>query len=219
MRQFLLFTLVALSLSPALAQEVVMEEEGEPAREELLRFTDGLERLYARFTQTLVSAEGELMDSGTGEVWMQRPDLFRWQYEGEFPETIVADGERLWMYDLALEQVTLREQSALAENSPLMLLTDAEGIDRQFTVTDLGDTGEVLLLELTVKNQQAEFERILLGLRDGALKVMSMEDAFGMRTEIRFDSLQRNPELDPALFHFTPPPGVDVIGDPGAEAQ
>lgn len=204
--------MVLAGLSALWAAPLPAQETESPGRAELTRFTSGLDSLYATFTQTLVSAEGELMDSGSGEVWMQRPDRFRWSYAGEFPELIVADGARLWMYDEALEQVTVREQSALAEDSPLLLLTEPEGIDRQFTVTDLGDTGEFVLLELVVNNPQAEFERVLLGLRDGELRLMAMEDAFGMRTEMRFDQVQRNPPLDAELFRFTPPPGVDVLG-------
>jgi outer membrane lipoprotein carrier protein len=195
-----------------LAEDLV--EELHAARKELDRFTSGLEGLHATFTQTLTSAEGELQDSGAGEVWMQRPDHFRWQYRGEFPELIVADGQRLWMYDETLEQVTVREQSEMAGDSPLMLLTHPESIDRQFNVTELGDNGEFVLLELAVKNPQAEFERVLLGLRDGQLRLMAMEDALGMRTEIRFDLVERNPRLLPELFRFIPPMGVDVIGSP-----
>ena len=211
--RYLLACCLALCPALVLAQEELEQEDmGPSARAELTRFTAGLESLRAQFRQTLVSAEGELMESGQGEVWMQRPDRFRWQHEGEFPELIVADGQRLWMYDEALEQVTLREQSGQPEDSPLLLLTEPEGIDRQFIVTELGDTGEMLLLELAVRNPQAEFERVLLGFRDGELRMMAMEDAFGMRTEIRFEQVERNPQLDPGLFRFTPPPGVDVLG-------
>ena len=199
-------------------EDQVQEDLGPSARAELAKFTSGLESLHAQFRQTLTSAEGELMESGTGEVWMQRPDRFRWQHAGEFPELIVADGERLWMYDEALEQVTVREQSGQPEDSPLLLLTEPEGIDRQFIVTELGDIGEMLLLELKVRNAQAEFERVLLGLRDGQLRMMTMEDAFGMRTEIRFEQVERNPQLDPELFRFTPPTGVDVLGGDAEEA-
>jgi outer membrane lipoprotein carrier protein len=100
-----------------------------------------------------------------------------------------------------------------------MLLTHPESIDRQFNVTELGDNGDFVLLELAVKNPQAEFERVLLGLRDGQLRLMAMEDAFGMRTEIRFDMVERNPDLLPELFRFIPPMGVDVIGAPENDSE
>ncbi len=202
----------ALLLTAGLA---AAQEHG-PARERLEAFSEGLESLQADFRQAIISPEGETIERGEGAIWMQRPDLFRWQYAGEFPELIVADGARVWMYDETLEQVTVREQSGLAGDSPLMLITDPSSLDQQFVVTELGEDAGVFLLELRVRSPEAEFERVLVGLRGDMLSFMVMEDAFGMRTEIGFDNILRNPALDAGQFEFTPPPGVDIIGDPGA---
>lgn len=194
------------------AQQVAAFDAG-PARASLERFNAGLERLQAGFRQQVISAEGELLETGEGRVWISRPNRFRWQYSGEFPELIVADGERIWMYDETLEQVTVKPQSGLAEDTPLMLLTDLSGLDRQFNVTELGEIEGVQLLELAVKSREAEFDRVLLGLEGDRLALMVLEDAFGIRTEIRFDDLTRNPDLEQGLFRFEPPPGVDVVGE------
>ena len=59
---------------------------------------------------------------------------------------------------------------------------------------------------------ETQFERFLLGMNEGAPTMIIMEDAFGLRTEIRFSDLERNIQVDRALFEFTPPQGVDVIG-------
>ena len=184
-----------------------------PARAGLEAFGQDLERLHARFSQVITSQEGKLLETGSGEVWVSRPGRFRWYYEGEFPELIVADGQHLWMYDPSLEQVIVKKQSVLATNSPLTLLTDLAGLDEQFTVTEMGNNGEVDLLNLDVRDSESEFDRVILGLRNNELVLMAMEDAFGMRTEIRFDDITRNPELDENLFQFEPPPGVDIVGD------
>ncbi|KAA9131928.1 outer membrane lipoprotein chaperone LolA [Marinihelvus fidelis] len=189
------------------------------ARDQLRVFGDGLDALTARFEQAVTGPDGELVDHGSGTVSVRRPDLFRWSYEGEFPELIIADGENVWLYDEALEQVTVRPQSALAADSPLMLLTNPDDIDAQFTVTELGTIDGAMLLELSTRGGDAEFDRVLIGFAENRPVSMVMEDAFGMRTEIRFGEVQRNPELEPGQFAFTPPDGVDVVGELADDAE
>lgn len=184
-----------------------------PARAGLEAFSDGLVSLHAAFAQRLIAPDGELQSEGSGEVWLQKPGLFRWAYGGDYPELIVADGERVWIYDELLEQVTVKAQSSAAEDSPLLLLTEPEGLEQQFTVTEIGDYEDMNLLALESNNPEAEFERILLGFSCNTLRLMALEDAFGMRTEIRFSEVQRNVDLEPGLFRFEPVPGTDVVGD------
>jgi len=203
------FTVLAFALA-------AQAGEAGPARAQLDRFSDGLEGLYATFEQVVKGPDGSLEDTGRGEVWLARPDHFCWQYQGEFPEQIVADGKYVWMYDESLEQVTVKPQSALADDSPLGLLTDPSAIDARFTVAELGESDGLALLELESLAAESEFERVLLGFADNELRLMVMEDAFGLRTEVRFQSVQRNPEMAADRFRFEPPAGVDVVGDPAA---
>jgi outer membrane lipoprotein carrier protein len=212
-RLALLFcSLFALNLA---AREADLAPPGS-AREQLNLFTRGLDTLHARFQQKVISSDGAVEDSSGGEVWMSRPQRFRWEYGGEFPEVVVADGERVWIYDVALEQVTVKDQSAAAADSPLNLLTEPSRLDEQFEVREAGDASGLQLLELRSRDRESGFERILLGLRNRVLVLMIMEDAFGLRTELRFEEIRRNPALDEALFLFEPPPGVDLLGDPRA---
>jgi outer membrane lipoprotein carrier protein len=169
--------------------------------------------LRARFEQKVISSDGAVEDSSAGQVWLSRPQRFRWEYGGEFPEVVVADGERVWIYDVTLEQVTVKDQSTAAADSPLVLLTEPTRLDEQFEVREAGDASGLQLLELRSRSMEAGFDRILLGLRNSSLVLMIMEDAFGLRTELRFEEIQRNPVLDEGLFMFEPPAGVDLLGD------
>jgi outer membrane lipoprotein carrier protein len=144
---------------------------------------------------------------------LRRPQLFRWEYGGDFPELVVADGKNIWIYDEMLEQVTVRNQSQTALNSPLTLLTDIGQLEEQFEVREVGEADGLQLLELRSRSEESDFERILLGLRDDSLHLMVMEDAFGLRTEVKFQQIQKNPELDSGLFTFEPPESADVIGE------
>jgi len=183
-----------------------------PARTELEQFTDGLVNLRLDFTQVVKSQDGRIADETNGQAWLQSPDKLRWVYGGEFPETIVADGQNVWIYDETLEQVTIKPQSNSIADSPLLILTDVSQLDQQFLVTELGDFEGMQLLELKSRNGESEFERILMGLDGDGIRLMVMEDAFGQRTEIRFSHVIKNSQLDPQLFSFTPPEGVDVVG-------
>ena len=182
------------------------------ARQQLERFSDGLESLQASFSQVVVDNENRVQDSSEGRVWLKRPDRFRWQYGGDFPELVVGDGEQIWIYDEMLEQVTVKSQAAAGMDSPLALLTQPGRLDEAYEVRDAGATADAQLLELRSRSPEAEFERFLLGLADDRPVLIVMEDAFGLRTEIRFEDIERNPALDEGLFRFEPPPGVDVIG-------
>ena len=203
--------------SPASAMMACAQEN--TARSQLEHFSTGLETLHARFEQQVVSTDGTVQDSSGGEVWLSRPQRFRWAYGGEFPELVVADGTRIWIYDEALEQVTVKDQSRQAADSPLALLTDPGQLEAQFEVREAGDAWGLQLLELRSKEAESEFERILLGLQENRLELMIMEDAFGLRTELRFRDIERNLPLDEALFSFVPPEGVDLIGNIADGAQ
>ena len=191
---------------------VALANSSGPARSELERFAAELEGFQADFTQTVKSQDGRVQDQTHGKVWLQSPDKLRWVYSGEFPETIVADGSNIWIYDESLQQVTVKPQTDQAADSPLMILADVSRLDQQFQVTELGDYEDMLLLELKSLDEESEFERILLGLDSSGIRMMAMEDAFGQRTEVHFENMLKNSPIDPKLFEFTPPEGVDLVG-------
>jgi len=202
-----------LAILSILAIPSAVTAQSGPARVQLEQFTNGLESLHARFDQQVINADGLVEEKSSGQLWIAHPNRFRWEYGGDFPELVVADGEKVWLYDEMLAQVTIRQQSSLTSDSPLTLLTDLSQLDVQFDVRELGDDSGLDLLELRAHNPESQFERVLLGLDDDKVLLMAMEDAFGLRTEIRFKDIKRNPQLNEELFHFTPPEGVDVIGD------
>jgi outer membrane lipoprotein carrier protein len=184
----------------------------QPGRDQLNLFAQGLDTMQATFEQRVVRSDGSLENESSGEVWLRSPHYFHWAYGGDFPEQVIADGQRIWIYDEILEQVTVKSQAEFNDDSPLIILTDIQRLDELFEVREAGDMDGMVLLELRSVDAESEFDRVLVGLSNGQLQLLAMEDAFGMRTEIRFTAMQRNPALDDSLFEFSPPPGVDVIG-------
>ena len=206
-----LFT-CALLLATSLGSNAVDAAMDQPGRDELNRFANDLRSMHAQFEQRVLRNDGGVESESSGEVWLQSPNFFHWAYGGEFPEQVIADGQRIWIYDEVLEQVTVKSQAEFNNDSPLVILTDIQRLDELYEVREAGDIDGMLLLELRSKNTDAEFDRMLIGLSNGQLQMLAMEDAFGMRTEIHFTAMQKNLRLDSGLFKFTPPDGVDVIG-------
>lgn len=184
-----------------------------PGRDQLVKFAQGLDTLEARFNQRVLAADGAVQDESEGQVWLHQPRHFRWEYGGEFPELVVADGTNLWIYDESLEQVTVKPQSDFAADSPLSLLSDIGSLDKQFEVREAGDLDGMALLDLRAISKESEFGHVVLGLQGDELKLMAMEDSFGMRTEIHFTAINRNLPLEASLFTFDMPEGADLIGD------
>ncbi len=184
------------------------------ARAELDRFTSGLTGLQGQFVQQVFDGSGQARERSSGEVALSAPRLFRWQYEEPYPQLIIADGTRVWVYDPDLEQVTVRPQGEEEENNPLAALVDPSMLERDFLVAEAGEQGGLQWLEVAPREQNdASFQNARLGFDSNGLSKMEVLDALGQRTTIEFSSWRRNPQFEAGTFEFDPPAGVDVVGD------
>lgn len=184
------------------------------ARDDLNGFTKGLKGLDGRFTQQVFDANGKLKETSSGRVALSAPRLFRWEYVKPYPQLIVADGKKVWVYDPDLEQVTVRAQGVEEQNSPLAALIDPSRLDRDFNMRESGSRDGLDWLVLTPKQPaDASFQNARLGFSDGGLARMVVVDALGQSTEIAFTGWKRNPGFAKTTFSYTPPKGVDVIGE------
>ena len=178
-------------------------------------FFDGLQTFRAGFTQEVLDRHGEQVQEGSGEVFIQRPGRFRWNYAEPYTQVILGDGTTLWTYDADLEQATRKPQQEVLMGTPAVLLSSVEDPAEVFRIAPVGGEGEIAWVELMPRNPDSQFEAIHLGFVDGMLRRMILHDSFGQRTDIRFRNAQRNVDLDPGLFRFDPPPGTDVLGGEG----
>jgi outer membrane lipoprotein carrier protein len=186
----------------------------------LARFSRDLQGLDGRFVQRVFDAEGQLTEETTGRVALSAPRQFRWEYEAPFPQLIVADGDHVWVYDPELEQVQVRIQSHEEQQSPLTVLIDPSELERQFEVGAAPDSEGLSWAVLTPrKAEEAQFASARLGFAGDALARMEMKDSLGQRTEISFEGWRRNPAFAADTFRFTPPEGVDVVGETAEAAE
>ncbi|MBT3058109.1 MAG: outer membrane lipoprotein chaperone LolA [Candidatus Thiodiazotropha sp.] len=181
--------------------------------QQLDAFLKDLTTLKADFQQTLEQQDDDRLYISNGVFYLKRPGLLRWEYNTPSEQLIVADGERIWLYDIELEQVSHRSQEAALVGTPAQLLSGQAPISDHFTIQDMGEEDGLHWVELLPKEEEAQFSSLRLALIDNQLQRMEMIDNFGQTTRFVFDNIRRNPELDAALFTFQPPPLVDLIGD------
>ena len=184
------------------------------ARDELKRFTSGLKGLEGEFSQQVYDANGRRKESSSGKVAVSAPRLFRWEYTKPFAQLIVADGQKVWLYEPDLQQATVRPQGEEERNSPLVALFDPARLDRQFDVSEEAVPSDGLQwLTLTPKvDAEANFQMARLGFGPQGLAQMQVVDLVGQKTEIRFGAWRRNPAFAAGTFQFTPGKDVDVVG-------
>lgn len=204
---------ILFCLSLLLAVAAPASSAADSARARMEAFSRDLKSVSADFSQTVRTAQATVGDTSRGTLALQAPRQFRWQTLEPYEQLIVADGTRVWIYDPDLEQVSVRSQSTEEAQSPLTVLTDLSLIDRDFVASEAGEHDGLVWLRLTARAEEPEFEYAELGFDAGGLARMTFKDQLGNVTEMRFSAWKRNPGLPADTFRFTPPEGVDVIGD------
>jgi outer membrane lipoprotein carrier protein len=175
-----------------------------------------LTALSSGFTQVVRDRNGQIVERATGTFQMSRPDRFRWEYAEPYVQTIVADGKRVWLYDRDLEQVTVRPLEAGLGATPAMLLSGKQKVAEAFDSVGVEREGEWTWQRLRPRADGSDFELVSLAFdRRGTLAGMELRDKLGQVTTIDFSDVRVNPRIESAVFRYAPPPGADVIGDPG----
>lgn len=201
-----------LALTGGFSQGVAAGE----AVERLQAFFSEKGTLRAQFVQEVQGAAFSQPEGSRGVLMMQRPGKFRWNYQAPYEQQIVADGERLWIYDMDLEQVVVKPLDEALGDTPALLLSGKGSVDERFQVRELSPTeGGMLWVELTPKQKESGFETLRLGFQGKELLRMELKDAFGQLTRLSFSSHEHDVALPADTFRFVPPKGVDVVGDPG----
>ena len=167
----------------------------------------------ATFEQKVYDRNRRLVQESSGTFVLLRPGRFRWTYEKPAEQLIVGDGQRVWIYDRELNQVTVRRLTRALGSTPAALLAGSSDIEAAFELSDDGERDGLEWLEARPREREAGFERIRIGLGTAGVQAMELVDNFGQTTELRFSGLARNPKVDLAEFRFEPPKGADVLGE------
>ncbi|MEI6415586.1 MAG: outer membrane lipoprotein chaperone LolA [Pseudomonadota bacterium] len=203
------FWLLLMWLAPV-AGGLAAEPESKKDIAVLSRFLSGLESFQCHFEQQTFSPSQKRVRA-EGTFFLKRPNLFRWDYSQPPGQVIVADGNRVWMVDPELKQVSHEGQEKALKGTPALLLSEPGALDRHFNARALDEEEGLSWIELTPKDPEGEVALMILGFRDDRLEVLQMKDRFDQLTHMRFTDTQRNPKLNTRLFRYEPPPGMDLF--------
>lgn len=183
------------------------------AVDKLHQFLASTRTVRADFAQSVAARNGRKPQLSSGVMMFARPGKFRWEIEKPYAQLLVGDGERVWIHDPDLRQVTVRKVGNALGGTPAALLAGESTIEKNFALREAGDKDGLEWVEATPRSPDSGFEKVSLGFAGSDLRAMELLDSLGQTTSLRFSHLERNPRLAPSLFRFTPPVNADVIGE------
>jgi outer membrane lipoprotein carrier protein len=187
-------------------------EQNTAELEQLRLYLGKIGNLRAEFTQEVIGPEQEILELASGTVVLSKPGRFRWDYLEPYERIIVADGERIWLYEADLEQVTIRRMAEGLGDTPAALLTGDDEALKQFELLKSWSADNLQWLQLAPVSSEADFSIVELGFASGDLQQIEFVDRLGQRTRLTLSAIDYSPQIIEGDFIFEIPDGVDVIG-------
>ena len=204
LRSGLCLTLIAIALSASSLARA-------SGSEQLKAFIAETHSARASFTQSVLGKSGRKAQVSTGSFLLQRPGHFRLQYDKPYAQLLVSDGDKLWVYDADLNQVTVKTLGQALGASPAALLAGAAEMEKNFLLSDVGSKDGIDWVDAKPRAQDNGFQEVRLGFRDNLPQVLEVRDNFGQTTTLLFSRFERNAKIDARAFRFVPPAGADVL--------
>jgi len=199
--KFLVASLLFVAGAAAQAQSAV---------DTLKEFVRDVKTGRAEFTQTVTAPDGAKKKNSSGRFEFSRPNRFRFTYQKPFEQTIVADGQKVWIYDADLNQASSRKFSTALGATPAALLAGGS-LDKDFDLAAQPAKDGLDWVEATPKAKDGSFKSVRVGFKGKTLASVEVVDAFGQRSLLQFSQFVANEAIKPETFVFTVPKGADVI--------
>lgn len=197
---------ILLVLLLAVSGGVFCQTPGELVQAKL----NAIRSMTANFNQVVKAKKREVSRS-SGTMALERPGRFRWQTKSPMEQLVVADGQKMWVYDVDLEQVTVKKQEkGLGGTAALFLSGYDDTVTRDFDVSQKS-VGQIITFDLKSKSSKANFQRIKLIFTQDNLTGLELHDQLGQITSVKLIQIKSNPKLAVQLFQFKPPKGVDIV--------
>lgn len=176
----------------------------------LREFVRDVKSGQAAFTQTVTSADGTRKKVSSGDFEFQRPNRFRFSYSKPFEQLIVADGQKVWIFDTDLNQASSRRLAQALGSTPAALLAGA-ALEPEFSLSAEPPRDGLEWALATPRAKDGAFQSMRVGFNGKTLAVVEIADNFGQRSRLVFSRFLANPALTAERFRFVPPAGADVI--------
>ena len=200
MKKFLVASLLMVAGAAAHADAV----------DTLKEFVRDVKTGQADFSQTVTSPDGAKKKTSSGHFEFSRPNRFRFTYQKPFEQVIVADGQKVWIYDADLNQASSRKFTQALGATPAALLAGGS-LDKEFDLSPLPAKDGLDWAEATPKAKDGAFKSVRVGFRGKVLASVEVVDAFGQRSLLQFTQFVGNETMKADAFVFTVPKGADVI--------
>ncbi|MBU1282973.1 outer membrane lipoprotein chaperone LolA [Pseudomonas sp. NPDC079086] len=202
--RMLLLTVLSFTSVAAMADDEV-------AVQRLTELLNQAQTITARFSQLTLDGSGTQLQETAGQLALKRPGLFRWHTDAPMEQLLVSNGEKVWLYDPDLQQVTIQTLDQRLTHTPALLLSgDVSKIRENFEISHK-EAGDVVDFILKPKSKDTLFDSLRLSFRNKVLNDMQLIDSIGQRTNILFLNVKMNEPQDDAQFTFEIPAGADVI--------
>jgi outer membrane lipoprotein carrier protein len=198
-----------LGLALAVVLAAPLANAADPV-ETLRSFVRDVKSGHAEFTQTVTSPDGARKKSSSGSFDFARPNRFRFAYAKPFEQTIVGDGEKVWIYDADLNQVSVRKLGQALGATPAALLAGGS-LERDFDLSNLPARDGLEWAEAKPKARDGAFQSLRVGFKDKELAALEIIDSFGQKSLLQFSGFAANTAIAPETFRFAVPAGADVI--------
>ncbi|MDO5059094.1 MAG: outer membrane lipoprotein chaperone LolA [Neisseria sp.] len=175
----------------------------------LKKFNQDADGLSGSFTQTVKNKKKTRTSGGSFQIL--RPGLFKWEYSKPYKQTIVGDGQNIWLYDVDLKQVTKTNQSKAISGSPAAILSDKNALETSYSLSEDGSANGIDYVLAKPKKGNAGYQFIRIGFKGDDLAAMELKDGVGNQTSITFSNLNTKPNLSRGAFKFSAPKGVKVL--------
>ena len=202
---------IAAVLLPASAAIAQAPDAGKQLVEE---FISDVGTFSGRFEQSLIDATGDIIETTSGTLEIQRPGQFRWSYVEPYEQVLVADGLNIWSYDVDLAQVTVKPQAEALSNTPALLLGGSSDAMQQFVHEGSYDKDQTTWVRMSPKNTESGFLRVEMGFMNGELSRMVFFDNLDQTTVVALHEVEVNEPIAATRFEFAVPADADVVGTP-----
>jgi outer membrane lipoprotein carrier protein len=203
--------IVGLSLSMALLPSLAHAS----ALEQFKSFVGSTQSAKGEFSQQLVKIDAgkapKVTSTSSGIFIFARPGKFIWTYQKPYEQVLQADGDRLYIYDKDLNQVTTKSLGNALGSSPAAILFGSNDLEKNFILKEGQAKDGMEWLEATPKAKDTTFDHIGIGLKDGLPRAMELRDSFGQVSLLTFKNFVKNPPLTAGQFQFVVPKGADVL--------
>ena len=187
------------------------------ALEQFKTFVSSTKAAKGEFTQRQVkNTNGDtpkVSTPATGTFLFARPGKFIWTYLKPYEQVLQADGDKLYIFDKDLNQVTVKKLGDALGSSPAAILFGSNDLEKNFTLSEGGAKDGLEWLKAVPKAKDTAFEQITIGLRNGLPEAMELKDSFGQTSVLSFKGIEKNPALTATSFKFVMPKGADVFNN------